>query len=323
MNLRRKITALLLVVSIVSVSIVAVFGYFQVRDLVTEAVFTMGEAVSEKHALEINEFFTVQTEMLEGIVSDIVFEGSLDEAFLNDYVRHKTDYNQHSMTVYYASPTREDGFFISGDEWVPGEDYDWTARPWFIDAKNEGATIMTNPYVDATTGGLVITIAKPVVINGTFQGVVGTDISIDTVVDVVQNANLRDRFYASLIDNRGYLVAHPNSDFITEEKIYNINEFLGAGVEEIVTTGSSDIKTLIDYDGKNKLFIGTKLAINGWHFLIAADEEVLTNRVNNSRNMFLFIMLVVITIAVIISFIFTKLLTKPLHNINAHAQLIA
>src|SRR3989344_5693617 len=53
--------------------------------------------------------------------------------------------------------------------------YDPRTRPWYKDAMAAGTTTLTEPYVDAATGALIITIATP----AQSAGVVGGDLSLN------------------------------------------------------------------------------------------------------------------------------------------------
>jgi hypothetical protein len=56
---------------------------------------------------------------------------------------------------------------------------------------------------------VVATIAKPVTIGGTFQGVIGVDISIEELVSKSQSLNLGAFSYAFVIDKKGRTLSHP------------------------------------------------------------------------------------------------------------------
>ena len=65
------------------------------------------------------------------------------------------------------------------------EGYDGTARPWYKQAAQAGAPVLTPAYVDASTGKLTITFAEPVGPAGQPTAVVGTDMHLDTVTKKV------------------------------------------------------------------------------------------------------------------------------------------
>ena len=66
-----------------------------------------------------------------------------------------------TSTFSYSYLGTENGeFFMRPDAEMP-TDYDPRARPWYKDAMAAGGTTLTEPYVDAATKTLIITIATP------------------------------------------------------------------------------------------------------------------------------------------------------------------
>ena len=88
----------------------------------------------------------------------------------------------------------------------PAEGYDPTARPWYKQASEANATIVTAPYISSSTKKLGITIASPFEANGQVA-VVGGDISLEEVIEVVKAIELRGG-YAFLATRDGKIVAH-------------------------------------------------------------------------------------------------------------------
>lgn len=92
------------------------------------------------------------------------------------------------------------------------EGYDGTARPWYKQAAQTGAPVLTPAYVDASTGKLTITFAEPVGPAGQPTAVVGTDMHLDTVTKKVAAIRPISKSFAFLIDGEGKLLAHPKAD---------------------------------------------------------------------------------------------------------------
>jgi class 3 adenylate cyclase len=104
-----------------------------------------------------------------------------------------------------------DGRFLTGSNWVPAADYDPRKRPWYQLAVARGALAYSAPYRDADTGGLVVTIAAPIVRDGQVNAVIGLDISVDNILDEVQHLKVVDGTWAYVVDDTGHVVAHPDA----------------------------------------------------------------------------------------------------------------
>jgi methyl-accepting chemotaxis protein len=107
--------------------------------------------------------------------------------------------------------TAEGKFTMSPPDELP-PDYDPRTRPWYKDAVAAKASTLTEPYSDASTGKLIVTVATPVEKDGNALGVVGGDLDITTIATMVQQLDLNGLGYAFLVNDQGMVLVHPNKD---------------------------------------------------------------------------------------------------------------
>ncbi len=88
--------------------------------------------------------------------------------------------------------------------------YDPRTRPWYKDAVAAGGTTLTEPYVDAATGELIITIATPARSGSQTVGVVGGDLGLKALVDIINALNFDGMGYAFLVSGDGKVLVHPD-----------------------------------------------------------------------------------------------------------------
>ncbi len=98
-------------------------------------------------------------------------------------------------------------------------DYDPRTRPWYKDAMAAGGTTLTEPYLDASTGQLMMTIATPVHHGNQPLGVVGGDLTLDTLAKIVSSLDLGGIGYAFLVSADGKILAHPDKDLVMKNLI--------------------------------------------------------------------------------------------------------
>ena len=103
-----------------------------------------------------------------------------------------------------------DGTFTMRPESEMPADYDPRTRPWYKDAMSAGGSTLTEPYMDAATGKLIITIATP----AGSSGVVGGDLSLDTLVQIINSLDFGGLGYAFLVSADGKILVHPNKDLV-------------------------------------------------------------------------------------------------------------
>lgn len=104
--------------------------------------------------------------------------------------------------------TQSDGF-------TSEEGWDITGRGWYgcIETKE---TILTEPYVDSSTGKMILSAACPVIddATGTVLGAVGMDISLDHMTNIMSEYKIGSKGYILLMSENGTFLYHPQSDII-------------------------------------------------------------------------------------------------------------
>lgn len=110
-------------------------------------------------------------------------------------------------------------------------DYDPRARGWYKAAQNAPGTIVTEPYIAASSGKLVMTMATPVKFQNQFVGVAGADIALDNVTKIINSLNFDGHGYAFLVSADGKILVHPDSKLVLK----NISEAYPTNTPKIAT----------------------------------------------------------------------------------------
>lgn len=97
---------------------------------------------------------------------------------------------------------------------ISGDDYDCTTRTWYS-CTQTGETMLTKTYVAASTGKTILSAVTPVFDEkDTVVGVVGIDVGLDTVMNMMGNYTIDANGYSMLLTSDGTFVYHPNADLI-------------------------------------------------------------------------------------------------------------
>lgn len=111
---------------------------------------------------------------------------------------------------------REDGYMLmktpEDNAGLP-EDYDPRTRPWYQSAMDRGQASFTEPYQDVITGDFIISTFAPVKA-GAYRGVVGADIGLGTIQNILSEVTLAGTGYAALITAGGTVLFHPDAELI-------------------------------------------------------------------------------------------------------------
>lgn len=192
------------------------------------------------------------------------------------------------------------------------EGYDPTQRPWFKDAKEKNGVVWTDPYTDAASGKLVITIAVPVYNsfnNNDFVGVLGIDIALDDFADRINKLKVGKTGYAVLIDKNLNLITHPDKSMIGKPM----------GVKELEDAVSKNSSGSTSYEReekgvmKEKVGAFAKIDRLGWTVILTAYYDEIQEDTKGLLYNTLIIGLIALIAASFISIKFSGSITKPIN----------
>lgn len=111
--------------------------------------------------------------------------------------------------------TQSDGY-TSPDGW------DIIGRAWYSCIET-GKTVLTEPYIDSSTGEIILSAATPVYDEGgNVLGAAGMDISLDHVTEVLSTYTIGSNGYVWLVSSDGMLIYHPNAELV-QQNIADVN----------------------------------------------------------------------------------------------------
>ncbi len=260
---------------VASLFIFGILSFINAKDSLHKEIRQTQLAKANALKIDIESWLNAQKIVLETSADDIshLQEFTNKEAML-PYLLTALQKTKAGMTYIGVE---ENGLMLYSDKSQPKEGYDPRKRPWYIQAKKEGKSIVTDIYVDASTGQLGISAAAPVFVNGVLKGVIGNDVYLTQVVEKI-NATKFPGGYAFVTDASGKINFHPNKEMI-DKVLYEITDSL-KNLEPLVknhATGTYEYKVT---DGVEKLLAFTKLE-NGWTLYVTIDKSVAFASIQN------------------------------------------
>lgn len=252
----------------------------------------------------INTFFLPKQQEVEYLTR--ILQPLLSEEDWETLVQNRLDEVTLSyMDTKYAYLGTKDGDMLISPEADLPADYDPRIRPWYQEAiANPGDIITTAPYEDASTGDLIITVAKS--LNGG-AGVVGVDIDISVISQIVQEVKIGERGYPFILDKNRGIVVHPTLE-------------VGEPLEgDFVDLMYADLTGYFHYvfNGVDKEMAFRTNDLTGWKIGGALD----TAEVTEQAKPILLVTMVVILITAIVCTIIVYPIIKPI--IQSLRQLVA
>lgn len=187
--------------------------------------------------------------------------------------------------------------------------FDPTTRQWYKDAiKDDGKVIAANPYQDADTKKIVMTFAKTVKDNqGNLVGVMGIDIDLELISNMVSNIKLGKNGYSAIIDCIGTIIAHKDKNKLGK------NSEQESWIKDIME--SKENKLILNVDGKKYLTyksLDEKLNLTTVGFIPLAEQ---TSKVIEGLTIPFVVLVLSLIFVIIVGKIFSGKITKPMERL--------
>lgn len=179
--------------------------------------------------------------------------------------------------------------------------FDATKRPYFeitspvLNPRKR--TRWTIPYMDATGGGLVVTVASPVYVRNSFFGVLAADMQLSNITEQVQQLNIGETGYAFMLDDAGRILSMPAGGyelFGLDPNSINNEEFfkqtlLGVGSFELQSivrrmVAGGDGLQIINANGVDTYIAFSHIPASGYSLALVVPVSELQGEIIAARN---------------------------------------
>lgn len=218
------------------------------------------------------------------------------------------------LAVYFGDT--QGAFTIRPDSKMP-DGFDPRSRPWYKDALNSNGASLTEPYIDAVTGQMIISIGTAVKKAGQTLGVVGTDLTLKTVTDSINALDFSGMGYAFLISGDGKILVHPDNTLVMK----NLKDIYPHDTPPI----SSDISE-VTLDGKERIvtFAPVKgLGSVNWYVGLSIDKAQAFAMLSTFRTSAIIATVIAVISIIALLGLLIRLLMQPLHVMTRAMQNIA
>ncbi|MDR5903762.1 methyl-accepting chemotaxis protein [Franzmannia qiaohouensis] len=302
-TLRARILATTLVVIVLALIINGAASYLTLKTHNDTQIAGNLNAVASGNARAIDEWLAARIAMLQAVESGAQSDAPMDALL-------QLEASGGFLATYVAD--ERSGQMVSSDGWEPPADYDPRERPWYQQAKSSGETVVTEPYIDAGTGQLVVTIAQPFYRGGSLASVVGGNIAIDDVVESVAAIAPTPSSFAFLAAADGTLVAHSDADKI-----------LAPSTDLAAELDAGYLQALLARDAPRRLMINERPRLlqaqpissgSDWQLVIALDEREATAGLRGVLTSSLTTLVVVALVASLVLGILLKVIFRRLQT---------
>lgn len=300
---------------------ISFFSYMVAQHITVDLSNKMIKEKVSRTADEIDYWFKSRQTLIDTLADDIeVYDDFRDEK-LTELLKNKIDEYGDSTVDFYIGFNDSKKAMVTASDWTETEGYIVTQRTWYQQAIKTDKVIFTEPYVDAMTGELVITVAKALRKDGEIIGVLGSDIYLTEIMRVVEEAKINENSYGMILDNTGGIISHPNTNFHpTEKGVRKPEEIKWKEYESlrqsIFTNGVLENISLKDDSGETEIFNFSKISSNQWYFGVEVDESEYREPLKKLIIGFCGAIFISIILSSFIMFKLIKSMIEPIKSLN-------
>ncbi len=195
---------------------------------------------------------------------------------------------------------------------------------WVGGPKKAGKTYITKPYLFDVDGQKVLmtTIGIPMYHNGTYFGVCGIDISLDTLNKMTDSVNIFEHAYAFIVDGHGIIISHPNKTLRTKKlmDVANNDKDYKQLLENSKVNKDTQFMKISYEDNLESLYYSKPFNITNtdtnWTFVINAPKKEYLANAYFIRNFSIIASIFCLIIIAIIIFLIVRKLNYNLESIS-------
>jgi len=218
------------------------------------------------------------------------------------------------MATYLGDATGH--FTIRPDTKMP-DGFDPRVRPWYKGAESSSTSTLTEPYIDAATGQLIISIATASKKAGQSVGVVGGDLSLQSLVDTLAARDFDGMGYVFLVSADGKILVHPDKALVMKslkEAYPQDTPRISSDFSEVTVDGKTRIVTFAPIKG---------LPSVNWYIGLSVDKDQAFAMLSEFRTSAVIATVIAVAIILALLGMLIRILIQPLHVMTRAMEDIA
>lgn len=236
------------------------------------------------------------------------FKGKTNQEEIKAKFSQYVSINQGVARIYGGA---DNGTYVQAPKEKLPDGYDPRQRPWYQDAmKAGGEIVVTDPYVAASDGSMVITIAQELK-DG--SGVVAMDITIDKLLEQMKQIKVGKEGYAFIATKNKTYVAHKNHK--AGEKLS------GDWVAKMYANDSGELQYTLNNEDKKMTYTTNELT--GWKIAGTMYMDEIKDASKSVLTTGMIVLIASIVAGGILILFIVRSITKPLKRLVQSSKTIS
>lgn len=218
MKIKTRMLAFIALPILMAILLIAGGSYLYSSSMVEGLSKSEMLATATKYGSDIETFITKEVAYANMLSETIALSDLSDDKLYKELIAI-TDKNSEILAAFVGF---DDKRYLSGDQLPVDKDYDPRERDWYKDAMEYDHPYVSIPYEDASSGQTVITVSTQIKKDDKTIGVLGIDIFMKDIKELINGIKLYDTGFAYVIDSEGYIVSY--KDYEPSEELSKIED---------------------------------------------------------------------------------------------------
>ena len=266
MKIKTRMLAFIAFPILMAILLIAGSSYVYSSRMVEDLSKSEMLATATKYGSDIETFITKEVAYANMLSETIALSDLSDETLYKELIAI-TDKNSEILAAFVGF---DDKRYLSGDQLPVDKDYDPRERDWYKDAMEYDHPYVSIPYEDASSGQTVITVSTQIKKDDKTIGVLGIDIFMKDIKELINGIKLYDTGFAYVIDSEGYIVSY--KDYEPSEELGKIEDGSKADLVDPILEGEDKTFYSVE-DGVKR--VNSKYDIIGtdWTLVVSVPES--------------------------------------------------
>ncbi|MGE7546196.1 methyl-accepting chemotaxis protein [Sporosarcina newyorkensis] len=274
------------------------------------------ETIRENVNLLANDNSVLNADSSITSYKDIAGDASIDMTPSENGDKEKAIFNLFSQfsinhpKASYVYMGTSDGGYVQYPEGPVSAGFDPRDRPWYSTAIEEpGEVKLTSAYEATGIEGIIVSNVVSIEKNGKQTGVLGLDVSLEGLTDIIKEISIGDNGYVILAQEDGTILAHPKDPELNFQPVSKLNI---PSLKDLSKDGSFEA----ELDGEDYVLNTITSEIDGWKYIAVIKKDEILSTATFIRSMLFLIGGIFAILAVIASIVMSLRITKRIKSIS-------
>lgn len=313
-SIRWRIIGVVLLVFLIGLGSLATISSVIIKNQTEETVVEQGETLVSQISTNITSFLSTYEKGVHNLAisdgvkefynSDRTYAGEADQKYRAVLAKFLESFDA-ATNIYFADADA----MICEPHFDGAIGFDATSREWYQNAMaNPGVFQWSAPYVDSSTGQYAIGGSITVSDGNKIIGVMGVDLLLDNITELVMGLNLDFDGYAVITDSNGMAIAHPTSsgEDISEE-----------GYIKAISAKSEQLSFVTSKIGSDdSIVVYNKIPNLNWLISTVYSEKKVHETANNVQFVIAIVTIIILALTFGTLYFFISRIVTPLYQLG-------